>query len=270
MNPKAVEIRDFSSFAALVFLMLEYLSNCHSEYKYIWRAQPTPVKYIYLISRYSGLIGQIVHYSLIHVFLIDAPVKPERCRVWFLFLFAICSILVASLDAVLLLRVYALYRQNVKVYILALPLILQFVVGSVMMERVTQSHVFNSYCDKETSPTEIGLFGGTVLLAHAALGLATFAKRNIAGGRAAVVKLVVREGAWIILIFFAIVATSATYAVVFDSANPFAIFVWPTAVISVITCRIILNMNQLKTELPQERGELASTEFHLSTIISRV
>ena len=55
--------------------------------------------------------------------------------------------------------VYALYRKDVKVHILTLPLILQFVVGSVLMQRVTNISRFNSHCDKTTSPVEIGLMG---------------------------------------------------------------------------------------------------------------
>jgi len=261
---KAFEVRNYSSFAALVFLMLECFSNCHSEYIYIWKARPTAVKYIYFISRYTGLIGQIVNYILIHVLLI-APVKPERCRVWYLFLLGTCAIALASLDAILLLRVYALYRQNMKVHILALPLILQFVVASVMSERATRHCTFNSYCDKPTSPIDISLIGGSVVLAHAALWVATFAKRNVAEGRAAVVQLVVREGAWVVLILIGVIAISSTYVVVSELVNPFTIFVWPTALISVITCRIILNMNKLKIEVPRQQGQFDSTEFRLST-----
>jgi hypothetical protein len=39
---------------------------------------------------------------------------------------------------------------------------------------------------------------GSVVLTHAALLVATFAKRNVAEGRAVVVRLVVCEGAWIV------------------------------------------------------------------------
>ena len=144
--------------------------------------------------------------------------------------------MLASLDAILLLRgtllnaakiianlnsleqVYALYmyRKNVKVHILAVPIILQFVVASFQMGRVSHCHNFSPHCNKPTSLMDVSLAGcvfwypsysvsvtlcpsrGSVVLAHVALLIATFAKRNVAEGRAVVVRLVVREGAWIV------------------------------------------------------------------------
>lgn len=41
---------------------------------------------------------------------------------------------------------------------------------------------------------------GTLVLAHATLLVAIFAKRNVAQGGAAVVRLVVREGSWIVFL----------------------------------------------------------------------
>lgn len=85
---------------------------------------------------------------------------------------------------------------------------------------------------------------GSVLVAHAAIWVTTFAKRNIAQGHAIVVRVVVREGAWIVFLllgqwsnfyyipstgiftyFAGIVASQSAYAVVSDSSNPFAFFV---------------------------------------------
>ena len=145
-------------------------------------------------------------------------------------------------------------------HILALPLVLQFVVASILMERASRSY-FNSHCDKQTSSNKmIGLMGwvlkcpldsvsviflylrGSVILAHTALWVTTFAKRNIAQGHAVVVRLVVREGGWTVLLLFGqylhsiltfrlhspfpgIVVTAAGFAIISDSSNPFAIFV---------------------------------------------
>jgi len=254
--------------AALVFLLLEYFSNFRSEYTCIWRARPTVANYIYISSRYLGLIGQIVHHVLIHVFPIEVPVKPELCRVWYLFLFGVCAIALANLDAILLLRVYALYRKNTKVYILSVPIIVQFIVASVQMERVSRCHNFNPYCNKPTSLMDVGLAGGSVLLAHVAILLAIFAKRNVAEGRAAVVRLVVHEGAWIVSCLVGIVAAESAFAVVSDSSSPFDFFVWPSVLMSVTTCRIILNMNKLRIEECQQQlgGGIDSTECGLSTV----
>ena len=84
---------------------------------------------------------------------------------------------------------------------------------------------------------------GSLVLAHATLLVATNAKRNVAQGGAAVVRLVVREGSLIVSLligqyptfslivylppvyFAGIVAAQASYAVVSQSSSPFAFFV---------------------------------------------
>jgi len=253
-----IPVRNYSSLAALVILLLECISNIHSEYTYVWRARHTVVKYIYLLSRYLGLTALLVHNVLIHVVPTDDSVKPELCRVWYLFLFVVCAIIIAALDVILLLRVYALYlyKKNAKVHILALPIILQFIVASIQIDRVSRCHNFTSYCHRSTSLKDAGLTGGSVVLAHASLLVATLAKRNVAEGRAVVVRLAVRESAGIVFVLFGIVAGQSAYAVVSDSSNPFTFFVWPTAIMSAITCKIILSMNKLKIE---QQGEIDSS-----------
>lgn len=79
-----------------------------------------------------------------------------------------------------------------------------------------------SYCNKPTSVMDVGLARGSVVLAHAASLVATLKKQNVAHwhGHAAVVRLVVREGAQIVLSIIGIVAAQSAYAVVSDSANP--------------------------------------------------
>lgn len=69
---------------------------------------------------------------------------------------------------------------------------------------------------------DVGLARGSVVLAHAASLVATLKKQNVAHwhGHAAVVRLVVREGAQIVLSIIGIVAAQSAYAVVSDSANP--------------------------------------------------
>lgn len=178
-------------------------------------------------------------------------------------LFQYCKRIIAYLNCFE--PVYALYSKNVKVHILSLPVILQFIIGSIQMEQVTRSHQFNSYCDKPSSLKNAGLAGcvfwyplrfcfsdrfslrGSVLLAHVAIWVAIFANRNVAQG--VVVRLVVRESAWVLFIlisqwststfcvyilfttaiitcFAGIITSQTAYAVVSDSSNPFVFFVW--------------------------------------------
>ena len=120
--------------------------------------------------------------------------------------------------------VYALYKKNPKIFILTIPIILQFVIGAILTTfKFSNENVFNYQCDVHTVPVD-GVYLGyvsttasnftestiplllfmfcsiSVILAHAALWLVTFVQRKVAGGHAAVVKLVVHEGAWIFVL----------------------------------------------------------------------
>ena len=118
-----------------------------------------------------------------------------------------------------------MYKKNPKIFILTIPIILQFVVGAILATfKFSNENVFNYQCDVHTVPVD-GVYLGyvsttpskftesttplfttfcfcsiSVILAHAALWLVTFAQRKVAGGHAAVVKLVVHEGAWIFVL----------------------------------------------------------------------
>ena len=120
---------------------------------------------------------------------------------------------------------YALYKKNPKIFILTIPIILQFVVGAILARfKFSDENVFNYQCDLHTVPVDVVYLGYvstplqvygkynssftvffcfcsiSVILAHAALWLVTFVRRKVAGGHAAVVKLVVHEGAWIFVL----------------------------------------------------------------------
>ncbi|KAJ3507096.1 hypothetical protein NLJ89_g6495 [Agrocybe chaxingu] len=213
LSRAALDKRHYSSLAALVLLVLDHAATFRHEYALIWKSPRSFVKGLYLGSRYLALAAEIAHYSLIHAFLLHAPVKLETCRAWFLFLIASCTVLMAILDSVLFLRVYALYERDRRAYVLALLLFLPYVPTAVLIWR----NVFLPYSFSNTS---------TFVIGHLALWIASYSKRNIAQGQSVVVKLVVYEGACVFVLLSAIVAGMVPYSFVSQTGNPFVLFVW--------------------------------------------
>ncbi|KAF8959296.1 hypothetical protein BDZ97DRAFT_2061256 [Flammula alnicola] len=265
----SVNIRNYSSLAALVFLVIEHLTTCKDEYKYIWRpatfktAPSSIIGILYLWARYVSLCTLTVHYAFVHKFLARAPVSSQHCRTWFLFLLLSLSSLMVVLDAVLFLRVYALYSKSKNILLLIVPIILQFVIASILTWDISQKGAFNYQCDFRNPPIESIFLGVSVIVTHASLWVATFAKRNVGQGQALIVKLVVREGSWTFVLLFAIVSGLLPYVYASHTANPFIVFVWPISVISITAYH---DMRRLGPEPSPNDILMLTDDFRLSTV----
>jgi hypothetical protein len=227
LTERAFNTRHYSSLSGLIFLILDHALTFKDEYNHIWRAQiRIDVQLFYLIARYLALSAEIAHYSLLRVFLIRSPIPLNVCQGWFTFLFITLSVLVFILDVVLFLRILALYERNWKIFLLCIPTLLPFAVGAWLFVGNTFSpDSFNLLCDVVKIPVELPFLAAVVIMSHGLLWVATFAKRNIAQGRAVVVRLVVQEGAWAFVLLCAIIAGVMPYSFVSRSSNPSVIFI---------------------------------------------
>ncbi|KAF8199035.1 hypothetical protein BJ912DRAFT_686709 [Pholiota molesta] len=269
LSRSAFNVRNYTSLAALVFLTMDHIMMIKAEYQYIWRRAPSLViGVLYIWARYSALIILIVHYVCVHKFLSRGSVSGIHCRTWFLVLFVdLCSLMLV-LDVILFLRVYALYSKCKKTLFLVVPITIQFVIGALTFGFVLREKSFDYKCDfRNPQQIESVLQGVAVIVAHASLWVATFAKRNVGRGPYKfLVRLVVHEGFWTFVLLLALASGLIPYSYASRSANPFILFVWPISIISITVCRLIMNMRRLSVETTPN-DVLATDELHLSTII---
>ncbi|KAF8816820.1 hypothetical protein BYT27DRAFT_7181287 [Phlegmacium glaucopus] len=269
-NWSAVNARNYSSLAALVFTLADYIMTVKSEYVHIWmwRAPFWSPKLLYFLTRYIAVITQIVNYTLVQTYLNRGPVQPHQCRTWFIFLASSTALLVSAFDSVLLLRVYALYRKNSKIYMLVAPLVLQHVMASLLVGRNAFRHdSFNSRCDIIDAPIDVGILGGLTVAAHVPLWFATIWKRREAS-HAEAGRLVVHEGSWSFGLLTIYIAGMLSYCVVTRSGNPFAIFVWPMVAVSMASCRMIIHMRELKTVCLRQENRPCSPSIAFTSYIN--
>ncbi|KAF9557053.1 hypothetical protein CPC08DRAFT_752175 [Agrocybe pediades] len=132
------------------------------------------------------------------------PVSPFRCQVWFGVLAASCVTLQCALDTVIILRIYELYLRNPRIFVLIALVSIPYLITFVLVFRsVLKEDAFNQQCDLKHTPIEAVPLGVTTIISHLALWLATFSRRNIATGQAAVVvDLTVKGGHWILALLF--------------------------------------------------------------------
>ncbi|TFK32156.1 hypothetical protein BDQ12DRAFT_692884 [Crucibulum laeve] len=242
---ESIHIRNASCLAALVILLYEYSIMFAQEYQFVWKSRRTPVKWIYLFSRYFALGAQIANIILLAFPLSKIPVQRELCRPWFLFLIISTCMLFAALEIVLMLRVYALYRRSsrIKIFLIVIFIINQVIVAD--FARREGSLPFDGICETTELPYEVIFPAVTVTLTQSIIWLMTVTKRNIGYGKAPIVGLMIRDGAWIFVLLCAMYIITISYALTVKASKSHMILVWPMTLFSVGACRIILNMRSL-------------------------
>ncbi|TFK32732.1 hypothetical protein BDQ12DRAFT_692109 [Crucibulum laeve] len=242
---KSVHIRNASCLAAFVVLFYEYSASFAQEYQFVWKSRRTLVKWVYLFSRYFALGAQIANNVLLIFPLSKIPVRHELCKPWFLFLIISASMLLAALEIVLMLRVYAIYRRSsrVKTFFIVIFTINQLIVADYV--RRASSFPFSGACEAAETPYEVIYPATIILLTQSIIWLMTVTKKNVAYGRAPIISLMIRDGAWIFVLICAILVVNIPYSLTIKAPNSHILFVWPMTLFSIGACRIILNMQSL-------------------------
>ncbi|KAF8884678.1 hypothetical protein BD779DRAFT_769557 [Infundibulicybe gibba] len=216
IDPNDVTIRNYSSLVALIFLIWEILVTFGDECKYIWKHNWTPVKCIYLFCRYFSLAVQIINYVVTRDLGSRISVAYTTCQIWFAFQ-AICTTsLLCAVNALLMLRVYALYNKDRKIAIfLANLLILDTICTMVHTDYCVKTCGFDHACSMmSTPPTTLLSFSAQILVVQGTLWGMTLWKNGAEGGRirSQLMCLLVRDGGFLFVGTFVLVVTAVPYA----------------------------------------------------------
>ncbi|KAF8156565.1 hypothetical protein B0H34DRAFT_808056 [Crassisporium funariophilum] len=186
-------------------------------------------------------------------------------------LIASCS-LMAALDIILMLRVYALHRQNIRVGIFLVVLFFaQVTVELICGARSVLDVPFDLTCDTSETHHDVIYFSISVWIMHISLGALTVAKRSLVGLGAPVARLVTRDGAWALVIICAIFATVVPYSFLSQVSKAHVVFGWPISLFGIGCCRIIMNMQSLDITIggDLESHESFTVDFEMNIIRRR-
>ncbi|KAF8960806.1 hypothetical protein BDZ97DRAFT_1665344 [Flammula alnicola] len=257
--------------AAAVWLTWEYIITCRDEYQYIWRGSMNRVKALYMFARYFTLSVQWANTYIVFVPLSRVPVHRHGCMGWFLFLTISACFLLAAVDSLIMLRVYALYNCSPKMAaFLASLLVMQGMLVATCTSRTLHLVPFSETCNVLETPHEVIYIMAGVLLTQTILLVLTIAKRKIAFGESPIVHLVVRHGAWVFVLVVSMWVTIIPYSLFTQVSKPHIIFVWPIALMSIATCRLIINMQKIHIEMRSNRhsdSRLADTDIMFTSYI---
>ncbi|KAF8881259.1 hypothetical protein BD779DRAFT_1025866 [Infundibulicybe gibba] len=238
-----VMIRSYSSLVALVFLAWDLVVTFGDEYEYVWKQNWTPVKCIYLFCRYFSLTVQIVNYAITQGPISQVPVAHTICKAWFTFQSLCTTSLMSSVNALLMLRVYALYdRSRAVATFLAIVFFVDVISLSAQAfylaaETVApEAPVFDQACLMKETPSAVLSSGIEVLVIQGTLWGMTWWKSNRSESwiRTPLISLVVRDGAFVFVGLFAILVIILPYALLVRSVGH-VVFSWSISLLAFVT-----------------------------------
>ncbi|KAF8900702.1 hypothetical protein CPB84DRAFT_1778704 [Gymnopilus junonius] len=282
--------RNICSLAGLVWLIWEYVVTWHNEYRYIWGGSMNRVKYIYLFSRYFAIAAQVVNTCLVFFPLSRLPVGRRECEAWLLFMIVSACLLMLAVDIVIMLRVYALYNCSLRIALfLAFLLLGQIAVATTCTALTIPKTPFGPTCDVLKTPLDAAYIMAAAIFSQTVLLILTVRKRKVAFGQSPVVDLVVRDGAWVFALIVSMFVVIIPYLLVAQVAKPYVILVLPLSLLSIMACRLILNMQKVVVipanysgdgmtdtgiaftsyiDFPEDESRIPSRASHLTSIIT--
>jgi len=269
---ESLRIRKWSTVAAFAFLLYEHAITIRGEFIHIWRRPFTVVRATFIFARYFALIVQSVNMYLVFGPFSRMSIPETTCRKWFSFQIVSACALMAALDLILMLMIYALYRKDRKVGLfLAVLFCAQIGVEFVTSPRSVLNVNYNPICDTTETHSVIIYFCMSVWITHLSLAVLMGLKKDLAALGAPVVKRVIRDGAWILVAVCSLFTTIIPYSFVHQVSQGHIVFGWPIAIFSIACCRIIINIRTLDyTEGEEQNGVELDGRDNLQLLLQEV
>ncbi|TFK31169.1 hypothetical protein BDQ12DRAFT_717135 [Crucibulum laeve] len=249
---QALHVREWSSLGTVVIIIWDILLLFNDEYTHIWSTPSFALKWIYLFARYFPLLFQSTSYYLLTHILSRPPISWSICFAWTLAHIAAIRIMTAVIEGVLMLRVYALYGKNTAVgWFLVALFLTQRVIAIGVAVRVRKTVQFDEICRANAGITDAIVLGAGILVTQVVIWTMTVAKRKArmeSRSNSRFMSLLLRDGAWAFVGIIALYSVIVPYSFIVEISSHIA-FSWPISLLSIATCRIIINMQGLKSDV---------------------
>ncbi|KDR76913.1 hypothetical protein GALMADRAFT_138952 [Galerina marginata CBS 339.88] len=265
--------RKCACIAGLVFLIWDTFSAFDKECAFVLKTPLTRVKFLYLFARYFGIASQILFVFYVTGPLSMTPVTSGTCRKWWYLQILTLLTLQASIQAILVLRVYALYKKSGLVgSILTFAVLTEL--GLCLYFDVCEFDdlEFNAACIVIVPPRHMARIGGCLITTHSIiLGFALYKYRH--GLREGwtnipIVSRVMRDGSSTFVAMAAILVFFMNFS--FRVKNIVHIVVPLVAsILSVLACRLIINLHDLRQSPPEAADIELTSALDMSFVESR-
>jgi len=243
-----VQLLRYHGVGALFFLLWDTLITFEDEVKYIWpQSRLSPTKWVFLFTRYFGLMIQARLVS-VNLSLTFDGLSVDICRELYISQVVFGGVLMACIQAVLMLRVYALYIRDRRVaYVMTALLIGE--VGSIpgIIYKTMPDNV-GMLCMQPITVRDIVFFGVSAVLPQLlvlGLTIVKFMSGLRAGwGNIPIVSRLVRDDIILVSIIFGWVIVTACLIRV-KNVYGYIGYYWLLSIIPSAGCRVIINMQHL-------------------------
>jgi len=269
-----------SSIAALAFLVWDILITTDEEVKLMWPRSWSYIKFAYFFIRYVPAMVEV------SILLIGTELTPSfhftshDCYIWQIYQGVAVSLILTTVDTILVLRVHALYHGSVVMqWVVGLFFAIELVGMAVGLALTLPKITYDGLCLVINVPRTIIIYAAGAIVFQAVLFLVTMYKFILAirsgWGDVPLIVLLTRDGTWAFcLLFFGYAGHLLLYAL----HNPNyagVLYGWILTIFSFSGYRILLNLNSLANEIsglnptsnrPTDTNIRFSTRFsHLPT-----
>ncbi|KAF9447267.1 hypothetical protein P691DRAFT_645240, partial [Macrolepiota fuliginosa MF-IS2] len=237
-------LRQSRTVAGLALLAYDQILTWEQEVRYIWRDPEVFLKSSFFLSRYLALVIQII--NIIHSSSSVLQRHGWNCLLWFSFQTFTTSLLLCNLELVMMIRVYALYdRTRLMGTLLALWFTLSRILNIWNGVQSVGAIETDSFCIIKETPNSSKWFSLTTVTNQFLLWALTYYKYRdaVKGGwsKHPIIRVVMRDNSWVFIVLAGIFISLLPYSLYVDQVAHI-IFSLLTCIVSIMTCRLILNM----------------------------
>jgi len=250
--------------AALAALLWDWAISLEDEVRYIWKSPSITNKWVYLISRYLGIVSQFVA-SFITFSNGFKDVPKEICQRWTCLETTISLVLFGLVEFIQFLRVYAFYDKNTKIGIfLASWFCIELGTAGYYQYRASGLD-FDPSCGVIRMPWIAIVVAVNMLVSQFATLFVLFWRRKVVAPGSLedvpVAYIVLRDGT---LLFLA-TCVNMGISTIYSAKGGHIVFMTQTlnATLSIAACRMALNLQSIR---PNLRRTTLTYDVHLTTL----
>jgi len=244
----------YSAVSSLAFLLYDVLLTFNDEVRYIWPMKWCLTKVIFFLIRYFTVVFQF------SIQFIGTPLirhTNHGCYVWNIYQGIGSLIIIAAVDRILLLRIYALFPRNKTVQyftgILYAAEVLAYIVGlALAVPRLK----YDSFCVVTEAPLIFALAAGGPILFQIILFILTtisFVRAVREGyGDVPILLVVIRDGSWAFALLFLILIGELLLVSLASDAYSGFLYAWLNTVFSFCGYRILINLSKMGDSLSRQ------------------
>ncbi|EKM52421.1 uncharacterized protein PHACADRAFT_186572 [Phanerochaete carnosa HHB-10118-sp] len=204
----------YSEVASITLLTWDTIVTFSEEVELIWEKNWTPAKGMYLVARYLPWVFQLALLPLNIGGSTGLRFSIIECKRWMTVQAVILQLIITSVDAILITRVYALYNRSRALLGVLSALFLAELFGlSYILAVVTPKLTFNDECFVTSSPSLFVVYWIVSLAFETILFVLTLVKFGCAvkqgWGRRPVMRDFVTDGTWAYTLIFVTMLVNA-------------------------------------------------------------